>query len=163
LSAATITSILGTLNAFFRWQPGYKFRIDASAQNISTRPSTKCEWRPQGESSGIPTVEQILHVLATMPAETDIEKRDRAVIAFTLLTGARDGATASFKLKHIDMVAGKVDQDARKVATKRAKTFPTYFFPVGDDLRAIVGEWVDFLRSNATVIRIRTPLLRWAS
>jgi integrase len=81
-----------------------------------------------------------------MPAETDIEKRDRAVIAFTLLTGARDDATASFKLKHIDMVAGKVDQDAREVATKRAKTFPTYFFPVGHDIRAIVAEWVDFLR-----------------
>jgi site-specific recombinase XerC len=93
----------------------------------------------------MPTVEQILHVLATMPVETDIEKRDRAVIAFTLLTGARDGATASFKLKHIDMVAGKVDH-AREVATKRAKTFPTYFFPVGDDIRAIVAEWVDFLR-----------------
>jgi hypothetical protein len=44
------------------------------------------------------------------------------------------------------MVAGKVDQDAREVATKRAKTFPTYFFPVGEDIRAIVAEWVDFLR-----------------
>jgi hypothetical protein len=44
------------------------------------------------------------------------------------------------------MVAGKVDQDAREVATKRAKTFPTYFFPIGDDIRAIVAEWVDFLR-----------------
>jgi integrase/recombinase XerD len=33
LSAATITSTLGTLKAFFRWlagQPGYKSRIDAS-------------------------------------------------------------------------------------------------------------------------------------
>ena len=56
-----------------------------------------------------------------MPAETDIEKRDRAVIAFTLLTGARDGATASFKLKHIDMVAGKVDQDARDIRVRFAR------------------------------------------
>jgi hypothetical protein len=56
-----------------------------------------------------------------MPARTDIEKRDRAVIAFTISTGARDGATASFKLKHIDIVAGKVDQDAREVATNHRR------------------------------------------
>ena len=149
LSAATITSTLGTLKAFFRWlagQPGYKSRIDASDAEYFNPPANQVRVATARREQRIPTVEQILHVLATMPAETDIEKRDRAVIAFTLLTGARDGATASFKLKHIDMVAGKVDQDAREVATKRAKTFPTYFFPVGDDIRAIVAEWVDFLR-----------------
>ena len=54
LSAATITSTLGTLKAFFRWlagQPGYKSRIDASDAEYFN-PPTKCEWRPQGESSG---------------------------------------------------------------------------------------------------------------
>jgi len=149
LSAATITSTLGTLKAFFRWlagQPGYKSRIDASDAEYFNPPANQLRVATARREQRIPTVEQILHVLATMPAETYIEKRDRAVIAFTLLTGARDGATASFKLKHIDMVAGKVDQDSREVATKRAKTFPTYFFPVGDDTRAIVAEWVDFLR-----------------
>jgi hypothetical protein len=35
-----------------------------------------------------------------MPVETAIERRDRALIAFTILTGARDGAIASLKLKH---------------------------------------------------------------
>jgi hypothetical protein len=35
-----------------------------------------------------------------MPAGTEIERRDRALIVFTILTGARDGATASLKLKH---------------------------------------------------------------
>ena len=35
-----------------------------------------------------------------MPAGSKIEQRNRALIAFTLLTGARDGATASLKLKH---------------------------------------------------------------
>jgi hypothetical protein len=27
-----------------------------------------------------------------MPAATEIERRDRALVAFTILTGARDGA-----------------------------------------------------------------------
>lgn len=35
-----------------------------------------------------PTMEQIKHVIATMPCNTDIERRNRALIAFTILTGA---------------------------------------------------------------------------
>jgi integrase len=62
-----------------------------------------------------------------------------------LLTGARDGATASLKLKHIDIAEGKLVQDAREVKTKFSKTFTTYFFQVGEDVRAIVAQWVNYL------------------
>ena len=51
--------------------------------------------------------QQIWHVIRSMPAATDIERRDRALIAFAILTGARDGAIASFKLRHVDMVEGQ--------------------------------------------------------
>jgi hypothetical protein len=34
-----------------------------------------------------------------MPASNAIEKRSRAVVAFTLLTGVRDGAAASLKVE----------------------------------------------------------------
>src|SRR5258706_14817601 len=93
----------------------------------------------------VPTLEQIRHVLGTMPAGSEIGQRNRALIAFTLLTSARDGAIASLKLKHIDMIEGKLDQDAREVNTKFSKTFTTFFFPVGDDFRMIVAQWVDYL------------------
>ena len=76
---------------------------------------------------------------------SEIEQRNRALIAFTLLTGARDGATASLKLKHIDIGEGRLIQDAREVKTKFSKTFTTYFLPVGDDVHAIVTQWVNHL------------------
>jgi integrase/recombinase XerD len=95
----------------------------------------------------VPTLEQIRHVIQVMPAETEIERRDQALIAFTTLTGARDGATASLKLKHIDIDQGKVDQDARQVKTKFSKSFETWFFPVGDDIRQV---FVDLDRILAT-------------
>ena len=85
----------------------------------------------------MPTLEQIRHVIQTMPASTEIERRDRALIAFTALTGARDGAIASLKLKHVDIDQGNIDQDARQVKTKFSKSFTTWFFPVGDDVRGI--------------------------
>ena len=77
-----------------------------------------------------------------------IECRNRALVSFTLLSGARDSAIASMKLKHIDFVTGCVNQDAREVRTKFSKTFNTYFFPVGDKIRSIVEQWVSSLRGE---------------
>ena len=93
-------------------------------------------------------MEQIRHVIHKMPANTDIEQRNRALIAFTILTGARDGAIACFKLRHVDITESKIDQDARQVRTKFSKPFVTTFFPVGDDIRAVVVEWVQHLRRD---------------
>lgn len=83
-----------------------------------------------------------------MPANAEIERRDRALIAFTILTGARDQATASIKLKHIDLDQGRIIQDARQVNTKFSKTFTTWFFPVGDALLQVVIDWVNYLRQE---------------
>ncbi|HEY3524671.1 MAG TPA: site-specific integrase, partial [Nitrososphaeraceae archaeon] len=63
-------------------------------------------------------------------------------------TGMRDSAIASMKLKHIDLQAGCVYQDAREVRTKFSKTFTTYFFPVGEEISRIVEEWVKYLRED---------------
>ena len=65
-----------------------------------------------------------------MTAGTEVERRDRAVVAFALATGARDGAIASMNLKHVDLSEGTVLQDARDVRTKFSKTFTTAFFPI---------------------------------
>jgi len=81
-----------------------------------------------------------------MPGGSEIERRDRALVAFALLTGARDSAIASIKLKHVDLKEGCVYQDAREVKTKFSKTFTAYFFPVGEEVRQMVAEWVRFLR-----------------
>ena len=149
LSKATLYATLAHLKRFFQWlagQPGYKSRIsysDAEYFNLSDKDTRIATARREQVS---PTIEQVKHVLATMPAGTDIERRNRALFAFTLLTGARDRAIASFKLKHVDLDAGYVHQDAREVKTKFSKTFRTYFFPVGDEVLGIVTDWVRFLR-----------------
>jgi integrase len=151
LSKATLYATLTQLKRFFQWlawQPGYKSKFqysDAEYFNLSdkdTRIATA-----QREQRG-PTLEQIKHVQRSMPCNTVIERRNRALIAFTILTGARDSAIASIKLKHVDLIEGCVHQDAREVKTKFSKTFDTYFFPVGDEVRGIVADWVSFLREE---------------
>jgi integrase len=151
LSKATLYATLTALKLFFIWlagQPGYKSRIsysDAEYFNLSSKDTRIAKAvRP----ARVPTLEQIRHVIQSMPANTDIECRDRALIAFVILTGARDGAVASFKLRHIDVARGSIDQDARDVHTKFSKSFVTVFFPVGDEIRAVVSDWVAYLRTE---------------
>jgi integrase len=149
LSKATLYATLTALKRFFIWlagQPGYKSRIsysDAEYFNLSVKETRIAK---ASHPTRVPTLEQIRHVIQAMPATTDIERRNRALIAFTILTGARDGAVASFRLRHIDIAEGKIDQDAREVQTKFSKSFVTVFFPVDDDIRAVVVDWVNYLR-----------------
>jgi len=69
----------------------------------------------------VPTLKHIKHVLQKIPTNSEIECRNRALIACTLLTGARDSAIASMKLKHVDLVAGCVHQGVRDVRTNLAR------------------------------------------
>jgi hypothetical protein len=52
-----------------------------------------------------PTLEQVKHVINTMPCSTEIELPNRALVAFTIVRGARGSAIASMKLKlkHVDL------------------------------------------------------------
>ncbi|MES1976711.1 MAG: tyrosine-type recombinase/integrase [Pseudomonadota bacterium] len=152
LSKATLHATLAALKAFFHWlagQPGYKSRFQYSDADYFNLSEKDVRVATAKREQSVPTVDQIKHVIATMPTGSEIQRRDRALMAFTLLTGARDSAIASMKLKHIDLQAGCVHQDAREVKTKFSKTFTTYFFPVGDDIRQIVAEWVTFLRAES--------------
>ena len=149
LSKATLHATFNQLKQFFQWlsrEPGYKIRIQYSDAEYFNLSRNDTHIATAKREQRWPTMEQINRVLDTMPANTDIERRNRALFAFTILTGARDSAIASMKLKHVDLLANCVNQDARDVKTKFRKSFTTTFFPVGDEIRGIVEDWVKYLR-----------------
>jgi len=148
LSRGTVFSTLNALRGFFLWlatQPGYRSHLTPADAEYFSLSDKEARIAKAAVDRPVPTIEQIRNLLKSMPADTDVELRNRAVVAFTLLTGARDGAIASLKLKHVDILGNKVEQDAREVRTKFSKTFTTWFFPVGDDIRQIVVDWVGYL------------------
>jgi integrase len=149
ISKATALQVLNALRAFFLWlaeQPGYRSRIrysDAAYFRLSekdTRVAKATNLRP------VPTPEQIESVLERSPIATLLERRNRAMIAFTWLTGVRDGALVTLKLRHVDTENQLVDQDPRQVSTKNSKQLRTTFFGVGGAARRIVEEWITELR-----------------
>jgi integrase len=151
LSKTTIHATLTQLRQFFFWladQPGFKSRIQHSDADYFNLSSKDTRIAAAHTARKVPTLEQVRHVIEVMPNGADIERRDRALIAFTLLTGARDSAIASLKLKHIDLAGKFVFQDAREVKTKFSKTITTYFFPVGVEAVTVVEAWVRYLREE---------------
>lgn len=151
LSHATIYSTLNALKAFFEWlagQPGYKTSFSFGDWDYFTPTGATASIAKAYRPSRAPTLEEIRHVIGLMPASTEIELRDRAVVAFIIVTGARCSAVASFRLAHLNIDRRVVFQDARTVKTKFRKSFETWFFPVGEDLEQMVIDWTRFLRSE---------------
>lgn len=151
LSDSTQVHTLSALRRFFTWladQEGYRGRIKRSDADYFRPGRRQAAIARTVRSHEGPTIEQVIHVLDALPYETDIQKRDRALIAFTLLTGVRDNALASLRLKHVDIERRVVVQDAREVRTKASKTIETWFFPVGAGVEKIVADWIAFLKQN---------------
>lgn len=149
ISKVTILSTLNALKEFFKWlawQPGYKSRLhvpDIAYFNLTDRDTSIAK---ASKFKAIPTLEQIRHVIQSMPADTEIQRRNRALIAFAALTGMRDGALASLRLKHVDMAGEHVKQEPDMVNTKFSKRIDTFFFPIGDDFKKIALDWIKELR-----------------
>ena len=153
LSKATVHSTLRDLHAFFFWlahMPGYKSHVaysDADYFNLSDKDVAIARARREKR---VPSLAQVEHVLTSMSADSSIDRRNRALIAFAVVTGARAAALASFRLGDINIDESYVDQDARHVRTKFAKTFRTFLMPVSDLAMAIAKEWHAELISDPT-------------
>lgn len=151
LSTSTLYATFAHLKRFFQWlamQPGYRSRIryaDAEYFNLSGNEARVATTRREQD---FPTLEQLKQVIALMAHDGEIDQRNRALLAFTVLTGARVGAVASVKMRHIDMTAGSVYQDARQVRTKFGKSYTTFFFPVDGIFRGVLDQWVAYLRET---------------
>lgn len=149
LSKATVTSILRDLKTFFEWlsrEPGYRSKLQYSDADYFSPSAKDAAIARAPREKAVPTGEQVERVITAMPTRTVLERRDRALVAFAALTGARVNALASFQLRHVDLGGGFVEQDARVVRTKFAKTFRTYFMPVCEGALEIVQAWVEELR-----------------
>lgn len=148
LSKATIHSTVKHLQTFFKWlalQDGYKSKIDQLEIRYFNLSEKDMRIAQSQKLRSYPSLEQIRAAVLAMPSETDIQRRDRALLAFTIVSGARDSAIISLKLKHLDVVNQRITQYPDEVKTKRSKRIITGFFPVGEDLQNIVLEWAKYL------------------
>lgn len=153
ISKATMLSTLNALQEFFRWlawQPGYKSRLHVPDIEYFNLTEKEIRIAKTVKHKNFPTLEQIRKVIFSMPTESEIQRRNRALIAFTILTGMRDSALASLRLKHVDLTRDPplIRQEPDMVNTKFSKQIMTFLFPVGDDIKEIALDWIRELREE---------------
>lgn len=144
---------LRKLKAFFRWlaeQDAYKQSIrvtDIDFLNLGKKESRQAR---QSGRRKIPALEQVQTVIEFIVPETEVDRRDRALISFSLLTGARISAIVSLPIGAFDRDECVVDQDpSLGVQTKYAKRITTALFPLKyDKPREYFLEWYDYLMNE---------------
>jgi integrase len=149
LSLSTVRSTLANIRAFFSWlvtHPQYTKRVNGPGIDY-LRLSDNEERAGRATREKIPpTVEELRRVLEAMPHESDVEIRDRAIVAFILITGVRDGALISLKHKDVDSDKREIWQDPKHVKTKNRKGITSQFIPIDRLAEEIVVEWLVFSR-----------------
>lgn len=152
-SPSTVLHTLLNLKKFYDWlEADAGIKIAASGLSKYFSPSRRLQALADapGKDEFVPTHAQVLAVILAMPQENFIQRRDRALLAFLLISGARINAVLSLRLRHVDLEKRSVDQDARIVKTKKSKTMLTAWFPVGAEIEDILTSWVKELRDGTS-------------
>ncbi|WP_434053620.1 MAG: site-specific integrase [Roseibium sp.] len=151
LGVTTRDASLRLVKAFVEWlstQAGYRTRItysDAAYFNNNAREARAAHaQRPVA----YPSIEQCDHAFRQMPENDIFARRDKAVFALLMLTSARDGAVASLRLGHIDLVERILYQDGREVKTKNGKYIESNFLPMDPMYQNCLENWVTYLREE---------------
>jgi integrase len=127
LSASTIYSTFAALKALFAWlsqEQGYRSRIKLADAEYFNSPDNLSRVATARRYKVCTTLKQVRAMIEAVPTATEIQQRDRAVIAFALVSGARDRAIISFKLKHTEAFllaqeGDPIDEDLADVLVDR--------------------------------------------
>ncbi len=134
LSLTYIYNVLRRLKGFFEWlsmQPHYKSKINQiDIEHLSlSKKETRIAIQPNKRE--IPSIEEVIKVIETIKIENDVDRRDRALICFTLLTGARISAIYSMPIMAFDEETLTVDQNPKfGIKTNFSKRIVTTLFPI---------------------------------
>lgn len=150
LSLTTTDATLRLVKGFFHWlagQLGYKKVLSYSDVEYFNNNRNDARAAHAQRPVQFPSTQAAYHAFQAMEDLTEIQRRDRAMFSFVMITGARAGAVASLRLKHVNLVDGFVFQDGREVNTKAGKTITTWFFPMHPDYLKCFTSWVNYLRN----------------
>lgn len=141
---------LRLVRSFFSWlasQPGYKSRISLDAVSYLTLDRRTVNEVLSPRPRPHPSLEQVRQLVDSIDGRSELDRRDRAIVSFLLLTGIRYQALCSLSLGSVDLERHVVDQEPRAgVHTKFGKAMTTLLLPFDEVLIQAVRDWVKYLR-----------------
>ncbi|WP_420723942.1 site-specific integrase [Hwanghaeella sp. LZ110] len=146
LSVSTMRSTLHVLREFFEWlaiHPQYVRKVDGRAVQYLRLSDNQNRAGRASRENPAPKLHELSKALEAMPSGTDIQKRDKALFAFTVITCIRDDALVSLKIKDVDAGRKTVWQNPKHVRTKRRKPIHTRFVgQVMPEAEEVVLDWL---------------------
>lgn len=153
ISISYCYDILRYLKVFFEWlskQSGYKSRINQTAIDYLNLSKAEARIATQPKNVKSPSLEEIKTVIENIEGKSEIERRDKALISLTFLTGARISAILMLPLKSFDREKLVIDQDPKLgVSTKFSKRIVSALIPFlyKEPLKYFL-EWFDYLEKQ---------------
>lgn len=149
LSNSTYVAYLRYLREFFSWlaqQRGFKQAITRDAIDY-LNPSRKEKNMSQDRGYRVyPSKQHVLDLVNSIHGNTEIDMRDRALFAFTLLSGMRIDSIRTLPLECFDLDQRLVFADPRKgVRTKFGKSMVISLMIFNDTLMECIKLWKSYL------------------
>ena len=150
ISIVTYHAYLRYLRKFFGWlvrETGYKSRIKPNAVDYLKITEKEGRIATQSTPRNYPSLEYVRRLVESIDIRTEIDRRDRALVSFTLLSGMRDKAIVTLPLGCFDEETLVIIQNPRKgVETKFAKLIPTTLLQLDENMLKWVIEWAKHLK-----------------
>ncbi|MGE4169850.1 MAG: hypothetical protein AB7F28_03935 [Candidatus Margulisiibacteriota bacterium] len=152
LSLVSQYHYLRHVKSFFLWlsgQPGYKSRVSVFDVQLLSLDKQQSRIAKSIRPVKYPTVFYVKKLCASIEIKTEVDLRDRALIAFHFLSGMRVFAILSLPLKCFNPHTLEVFQSPKDgVKTKFSKQIMTTLFRFDETLLGYILEWQEMLRTT---------------
>lgn len=152
IALATLSAHLRHLQKFFRWlsqEPSYKSKVKVNAIDFLRLSDKEERIAAQSTPRQYPPLDHVLKLVQAMKVEIEVDLRDRALIAFTLLSAMRDQAIATLPIGCFSEQSLIIVQNPRKgVQTKFSKHIQTSLIVFDKRLLDFVLVWVKHLKEK---------------
>lgn len=150
ISLVTYHTYLRHLQKFFgwlSWQAGYKSKITPDIIDYLRISEKEERIATQYTPRNFPPLEYVIKLAGSIKINSEVDLRDRALIAFTLLSGMRDKAIVTLPLGCFNEQSSRIEQNPRKgVETKFSKYIPSTLFNFDDTLLSYITDWVKHIK-----------------
>jgi integrase len=149
ISLQTISYQLNTLQQFFKWlilQPGYKHNRLSDVKYFNITRGDRNAINTSDKLIRTPEFEHVLNLLSSIPNTSELNKRDRAIIIFLLLSGIRVDSLIRIPIGAYDRNTHIVTLNPLGgVKTKFSKVLRVQLLPFKSELLHEFDAYVDFL------------------
>ncbi|MEW6584948.1 MAG: site-specific integrase, partial [Nitrospirota bacterium] len=150
ISVTTQYHYLRHLHNFFTWlsdQPGYKSRISLDNASYLCLEKKKVREALAPKRVDFPSLDYVIKLVNSIKIRTVIDRRDRALIAFLLLSGMRDKAICTLPIGCFYPETLEINQDPSSgVETKFGKANTSFLLNFNKALLTCVLDWTEYLK-----------------